>query len=112
MGVYWAIDALKEFLDISADLLDLRSLLPWDKEAVKKSVKKTGKVIILHEDCLTGGIGGEISAWLSENYFEFLDAPIMRCGSIDTPVPFAKNLEDNFLPAERFKEKLKALWKY
>ncbi len=78
MGVHWAIDALKEFPDISADLLDLRSLLPWDKEAVKDSVRKTGKVIILHEDCLTGGIGGEISAWISENCFEFLDAPIMR----------------------------------
>lgn len=112
MGVHWSIDALKEFSDISANLLDLRSLLPWDKEAVKNSVKKTGKVIILHEDCLTSGIGGEISAWISENCFEYLDAPIMRCGSLDTPVPFAKRLEDNFLPAERFKEKLKVLWKY
>ncbi|MGA8264562.1 MAG: dehydrogenase E1 component subunit alpha/beta [Ignavibacteriaceae bacterium] len=112
MGVHWAIDALKESPDISADLLDLRSLLPWDKEAVKNSVRKTGKVILLHEDCLTGGIGGEISAWISENCFEFLDAPIMRCGSLDTPVPFAKQLEDNFLPAKRFKEKLTMLWKY
>ena len=112
IGVHWAIDTLKEFSDISADLLDLRSLLPWDKEAVKNSVRKTGKVIILHEDCLTGGVGGEISAWISENCFEFLDAPVMRCGSLDTPVPFAKKLEDNFLPAERFKEKLKMLWKY
>jgi 2-oxoisovalerate dehydrogenase E1 component len=112
MGVHWAIDALKEFSDISADLIDLRSLLPWDKEAVKNSVRKTGKVILLHEDCLTGGIGGEISAWISENCFESLDAPIMRCGSLDTPVPFAKKLEDNFLPADRLKEKLKMLWKY
>ena len=112
MGVHWAIDALKEISDISADLLDLRSLLPWDKEAVKNTVRKTGKVIILHEDCLTGGIGGEISAWISENCFESLDAPIFRCGSLDTPVPFAKKLEDNFLPAGRFKEKLKMLWKY
>ena len=112
MGVHWAIDALKEFSDISADLLDLRSLLPWDKEAVKNTVRKTGKVIILHEDRLIGGIGGEISAWISENCFEFLDAPVMRCGGLDTPIPFAKKLEDNFLPAERFKEKLKILWKY
>ena len=112
MGVHWAIDALREFTEISADLLDLRSLLPWDKEAVKNSVRKTGKVIILHEDRLTGGIGGEISAWISENCFEFLDAPVMRCGGLDTPIPFAKKLEDNFLPAERFKEKLKILWKY
>ena len=112
MGVHWAIEALKKFTDISADLLDLRSLLPWDNEAVKNSVQKTGKVILLHEDCLTGGIGGEISAWISENCFEFLDAPIIRCGSLDTPVPFAKQLEDNFLPAERFNEKLKILWEY
>ena len=112
MGVHWAIDALREFTEISADLLDLRSLLPWDKEAVKNSVRKTGKVIILHEDRLTGGIGGEISAWISENCFEFLDAPVMRCGGLDTPIPFAKKLEDNFLPAERFKEKLKILLEY
>lgn len=112
MGVRWATDALKEFPDISADLIDLRSLLPWDKETVKNSVRKTGKVILLHEDCLTGGIGGEISAWISENCFEFLDAPVMRCGSLDTPVPFAKQLEENFLPAERFKERLRILWKY
>ena len=112
MGVHWATDTLREFPDISADLIDLRSLLPWDKEAVKDSVRKTGKVILLHEDCLTGGIGGEISAWISENCFEFLDAPIIRCGSLDTPVPFAEKLENNFLPVERFKERLKMLWKY
>lgn len=112
MGVHWAINTLKEFPEISADLIDLRSLLPWDKETVKSSVKKTGKVILLHEDCLTGGIGGEISAWISENCFEFLDAPLMRCGSLDTPVPFAKKLEDNFLPAQRFKDKLRDLLNY
>jgi len=111
MGVHWAIEMVKE-LNISADILDLRSLLPWDKEAVEKSVKKTGKVIILHEDCLTGGIGGEISAWISENCFEFLDAPIMRSASLDTPVPFSTNLEKNFLPKERFKEHLKKLSQY
>ncbi len=112
MGVHWAIEALKEYSELSADLIDLRTLLPWDKEAVKNSVTKTGKVIILHEDCLTGGIGGEISAWISENCFEYLDAPVMRCGSLDTPVPFAKKLEDNFLPAQRFRDKLKNLWNY
>jgi 2-oxoisovalerate dehydrogenase E1 component len=112
MGVHWAIKSLKDISDISADLIDLRSLLPWDKGAVKNSVRKTGKVIILHEDCVTGGIGGEISAWISENCFEFLDAPIMRCGSLDTPVPFTINLEDNFLPVDRFKEKLEILWRY
>src|SRR3989339_157264 len=111
MGVHWAIEIVKE-LNISADILDLRSLMPWDKEAVEKSVKKTGKVIILHEDCLTGGIGGEISAWISENCFEFLDTPIFRSASLDTPVPFSTNLEKNFLPKERFKEQLKKLNRY
>ena len=111
MGVHWAIEIVKE-LNISADILDLRSLLPWDKEAVEKSVKKTGKVIILHEDCLTGGIGGEISAWISENCFEFLDTPIFRSASLDTPVPFSTNLEKNFLPKERFKEQLRKLYQY
>ena len=111
MGVHWAMEVVKE-LSISADILDLRSLMPWDKEAVEQTVKKTGKVIILHEDCLTGGIGGEISAWISENCFEYLDAPIFRSASLDTPVPFSTNLENNFLPKERFKEQLKKLSQY
>ncbi|MDN3668701.1 dehydrogenase E1 component subunit alpha/beta [Echinicola jeungdonensis] len=111
MGVHWALDAIKE-TKVDADLLDLRSLLPWDKEAVKSTVKKTGKVIILHEDCLTGGIGGEIAAWISENCFEMLDGPVMREGSLDTPVPFSAALEENFLPAKRFKEKLIQLADY
>jgi 2-oxoisovalerate dehydrogenase E1 component len=111
MGVHWAKAAVKE-LEISADILDLRTLLPWDKEAVEKTVKKTGKVIFLQEDCLTGGIGSEIVAWISENCFEFLDAPVMREGSLDTPVPFAPSLEKNFLPVERFKEKLRKLAEY
>ena len=111
MGVHWAKAAVKE-LGISADILDLRTLLPWDKEAVEKTVKKTGKVIFLQEDCLTGGIGSEIVAWISENCFEMLDAPVMREGSLDTPVPFAPSLEKNFLPVERFKEKLRKLEEY
>src|SRR5690606_32858961 len=96
MGVQWAMNAV-EALSISADILDLRTLLPWDKEAVKATVEKTGKIIFLHEDCLTGGIGAEICAWISENCFEYLDAPVMREGSLDTPVPFATNLEKQFL---------------
>ncbi|MCH6201711.1 dehydrogenase E1 component subunit alpha/beta [Aquiflexum sp. LQ15W] len=111
MGVHWAKTAVKE-LDVSADILDLRTLLPWDKEAVEKTVRKTGKVIFLQEDCLTGGIGSEIVAWISENCFEFLDAPVMREGSLDTPVPFAPSLEKNFLPVGRFKEKLRKLAEY
>jgi 2-oxoisovalerate dehydrogenase E1 component len=111
MGVHWAKAAVKE-MGVSADILDLRTLLPWDKEAVEKTVRKTGKVIFLQEDCLTGGIGSEIVAWISENCFEMLDAPVMREGSLDTPVPFAPSLEKNFLPVERFKEKLRKLVKY
>jgi 2-oxoisovalerate dehydrogenase E1 component len=99
-------------LEISADILDLRTLLPWDKDAVEKTVKKTGKVIFLQEDCLTGGIGSEIIAWISENCFEYLDGPVMREGSLDTPVPFAASLEKNFLPQERFKKKLIQLLAY
>lgn len=108
MGVHWAIKAVEE-LGISADILDLRTLLPWDREAVAATVKKTGKVIFLHEDTLTGGIGAEICAWISEHCFKDLDAPVMREGSLDTPVPFAPNLEKQFLPTERFKLKLKEL---
>ncbi|WP_425637711.1 alpha-ketoacid dehydrogenase subunit alpha/beta [Algoriphagus yeomjeoni] len=108
MGVHWAMKASEE-LNLSADILDLRTLLPWDQEAVKATVKKTGKVIFLQEDCLTGGIGAEICAWISEHCFEFLDAPVMREGSLDTPVPFAPSLEKQFLPVERFKEKLNRL---
>ncbi|WP_226390156.1 alpha-ketoacid dehydrogenase subunit alpha/beta [Penaeicola halotolerans] len=111
MGVHWAKQAVEE-LQISADILDLRTLLPWDKEAVKATVAKTGKVLILHEDCLTGGIGAEIAAWISEHCFELLDAPVMREASLDTPVPFAPSLEQNFLPKARFKMKLQQLLDY
>ena len=86
MGVHWAKKAIKE-KNISADILDLRTLLPLDKESIFQSVKKTNKVLVLHEDCLTGGIGGEISSLISENCFESLDAPVIRCASLDTPVP-------------------------
>lgn len=110
-GVMWAKEQT-EALGIDADIVDLRTLLPWDKEAVRTSVEKTGKVIVLHEDCLTGGIGGEISAWISENCFESLDAPVTRVGSLDTPVPFSPPLEKQFLPVERFKEKLAQLAEY
>ncbi|MFI5134711.1 MAG: transketolase C-terminal domain-containing protein, partial [Chitinophagales bacterium] len=108
-GVHWAIEAIG---NISADVLDLRTLLPYDKEAIANTVKKTGKAIILHEDTLTGGIGGEISAWITENLFEYLDAPVMRCASLDTPVPFAIALENNFLPKERFRKQLSYLLSY
>jgi 2-oxoisovalerate dehydrogenase E1 component len=111
MGVHWATKVVEE-LGISADILDLRTLLPWDKEAVAETVKKTGKVIFLQEDTLTGGIGAEICAWISEHCFADLDAPVMREGSLDTPVPFAPNLEKQFLPVDRFNLKLQELIAY
>lgn len=112
MGVHWAKELLDKKKSISADVLDLRTLLPWDKEAVKKTVKKTNRVIVLHEDSLTGGIGAEIAAWISEHCFEYLDAPVMREGSLDTPIPFSKELEENYLPKRRFEDKLEALIRF
>ena len=111
-GVIWANEIIGIFPDISFDLIDLRSLIPWDVEMVSESVKKTGKVIILHEATITGGIGGEISAYIAENLFEYLDGPILREGALDTPVPFVNSLEENFLPPERFRQKLQQLIDY
>lgn len=112
LGVHWALDTLKENPELSADLIDLRTLAPLDIETIYKSVRKTGKVIVMHEDTITGGIGGEIAALITENCFEYLDAPVMREGSLDTPVPMNADLENNFLPKERFREKLYKLWRY
>ncbi|MBS1764853.1 MAG: dehydrogenase E1 component subunit alpha/beta [Bacteroidetes bacterium] len=112
LGVHWALEALKEFPQINADLIDLRTLLPWDKELVMESVKRTGKVIVFHEDTLTGGIGAEIAAVIGHECFKFLDAPVVRCGSLDTPVPMSHGLEWNFLPRDRFKKHLLELYQY
>ena len=112
LGVHWAIELLEAQPEISADLIDLRTLAPLDTEAIFTSVKKTGRAFILHEDTLTGGIGGELSALITEHCFEYLDAPVMREGSLDTPVPMNADLEINFLPKERFKEKLMKLINY
>lgn len=111
-GVHWALEILAKHPEIDAELIDLRTLLPWDKETVLESVKKTGKVLVLHEDTLTGGIGAEIAAVINEEAFEYLDAPVMRCGALDTPVPFATELEWNFLPKKRFEEQLLKLAAY
>jgi len=111
MGVHWAIKAVNA-LEIDAEILDLRTLLPLDLTAIERSVKKTGKVLVLHEDTLTGGIGAEISAYISEHLFEFLDAPVARVASLDTPVPFSTILEEQFLPPHRLKEKLIQLRQY
>lgn len=112
MGVHWATKTLAAHPHISADVLDLRSLLPLDTEAIYKSTKKTGKVIILHEDSLTGGIGGEIAALIGQHCFEHLDAPVVRCGALDTPVPFAIPLEKQYMPELRFQQALLELWAY
>jgi len=111
-GVHWALAVLKKHPSIDADLLDLRTLLPLDEEAIYTSVRKTGRVIILHEDCLTGGYGGEIAARISEKCFEYLDAPVVRSASLDTPVPFSAVLEANFLPSGRFERQLLDLIEY
>ena len=111
-GVSWALEAMESFPEKSAEIVDLRTLLPLDTETIYKAAKKTGRVIVLHEDCLMGGIGGEISALIMENCFEFLDAPVSRVGSMDTPVPFAADLEKQFLPQERFLKAIEAILAY
>lgn len=112
LGVHWAMEILDQHPEISADLIDLRTLAPLDREAIFESVKKTGRAFVLHEDTITGGIGGELSALITENCFEYLDAPVMREGSLDTPVPMNADLETNFLPKERFRKKLLQLKNY
>jgi 2-oxoisovalerate dehydrogenase E1 component len=112
MGVHWAIELTKKAEFANLEIIDLRTLLPWDTKSVKQSVEKTGRVLILHEDTLTGGIGAEISAWITEYCFESLDAPVMREGSLDTAVPFAAALERNFLPNARLEDKMNQLLAY
>jgi 2-oxoisovalerate dehydrogenase E1 component len=111
-GVYWASEYAQQHNNISIEILDLRTLQPLDYDAIKTSVSKTGKVLILHEDTLIGGIGGEISAWITEHCFEMLDAPVMRCASLDTPVPFNLDLEKNFLAKSRLHQYVQKLLKY
>ncbi|WP_293895817.1 dehydrogenase E1 component subunit alpha/beta [Flavobacterium sp.] len=111
-GVHWALDTLNKHPEISADLLDLRTLQPLDAEAIFASVKKTGKVIILQEDTLFGGVSSDISAMIMEQYFEHLDAPVRRVGSLESAIPFVKALEDQYLPKERFEKYLLELLAY
>jgi 2-oxoisovalerate dehydrogenase E1 component len=112
MGVHWALDVLNENEEISADLIDLRTLSPLDMETVINSIKKTGRAIVLHEDCEIGGIGAEITTQIMNECFHYLDAPVKRIGSINTAVPFNAKLEQQFLPKNRFKEELLNLLKY
>ncbi len=110
MGVHWANAIAEE--QVGIEVIDLRSLSPLDTQTVFDSVKKTGKALVLHEDNLTGGIGGELSALITENCFEYLDAPVMRCASLDTPIPFHAALEQQFLANSRLKETVEKLLAY
>ncbi|MDP4283134.1 MAG: dehydrogenase E1 component subunit alpha/beta [Bacteroidota bacterium] len=112
MGVIWATEYAEAHPEISIDILDLRTLLPLDYKAIRTSVNSTGKVLVLHEDTLTGGIGGEVAAWIAQNCFEYLDAPVLRCASLDTPVPFNSELEKNFLANSRLDEMMQKLVNY
>jgi 2-oxoisovalerate dehydrogenase E1 component len=111
-AVHWALETLDKNPEISADVLDLRTLQPLDTEAIFRSVKKTGRVIIYQEDSMFGSIASDISAMVMENCFQYLDAPIKRVGSLDTPIPFTKALEDQYLPKARFEKDLKQLLEY
>lgn len=112
LGVHWALDYLKQYPKSDATLIDLRTLQPWDKEAVRAAVKATGRVLILHEDTLTNGFGAELSAWIGEHCFSYLDAPVMRCASLDTAIPMSKVLEEDFLAKARLAETIDKLLKY
>lgn len=111
-GVHWALETLENNPGISADLIDLRTLQPLDTETIFASVKKTGKVIILQEDSMFGGIASDLSALIMENCFEHLDAPVKRVASLETPIPFAAQLEAQYLPKKRFETILKELVNY
>lgn len=111
-GVHWAMDYQRSHPEVSLYVVDLRSLLPLDYEAIRLSVAKTGKILVLHEDNLVGGIGGEIAAWISEHCFEMLDAPVLRCASLDTPVPFNVLLEKNYLAESRLDASIQQLLQY
>ena len=114
-GVHWSLEAAETMAKegIEVEIVDLRTLMPLDKETILNSVKKTGKVLIVHEDTLTGGIGAEISAIINEYAFQYLDAPIRRVASLDTPVPYAPTLEEYFLPnTTKVLDALKSLASY
>ncbi|MFM7357063.1 MAG: transketolase C-terminal domain-containing protein, partial [Sediminibacterium sp.] len=107
-----AMDYQRNHPEGSLHVVDLRSLMPLDYAAIRLSVARTGKVLILHEDNLLGGIGGEIAGWIAEHCFELLDAPVLRCASLDTPVPFNLELEKNYLAESRMEEAIERLLDY
>ncbi|MEO5789148.1 dehydrogenase E1 component subunit alpha/beta [Gelidibacter sp.] len=111
-GVHWALEILAKNEDIDADLIDLRTLQPLDTEAIYKSVQKTGRAIILQEDSMFGGIGSDLSALIMENCFEYLDAPVKRVASMETPIPFINQLEDQYLAKGKFEAALREVLEY
>ncbi len=111
-AIHWALEYAAQHKNISIEIIDLRTLLPLDYDAIKNAVAKTGKVLVLHEDTLTLGIGAEISAWINEHCFEMLDAPVLRCASLDTPIPFNTELEKNFLAKARLHQYINKLLNY
>jgi 2-oxoisovalerate dehydrogenase E1 component len=111
-GVHWAMDYAGKNKNTSIEIVDLRTLLPLDYDAIEEAVAATGKVLILHEDTLTGGIGGEVAAWIAEHCFNYLDAPVMRCASMDTPIPFNIELEKNFMAYSRLDDCVNKLLAY
>lgn len=111
-GVHWAEDYAAEHPEISIDITDLRSLAPLDYDAIRSAVQRSGRVLVLHEDTLISGIGGEVAAWIAGNCFEWLDAPVLRCASLDTPIPFNIELEQNFLAKARLHETVQKLLEY
>ena len=112
LGVHWGMEVLKEEKYAGIELIDLRTLAPLDYETVMTSVKKTGRVVVLHEDSLTGGIGGELASRITEECFEYLDAPVTRCASLDTPIPFNAGLEVNFMANNRLRTTLDKVLSY
>lgn len=111
-GVHWAVEYAGHHPEISFDILDLRTLQPLDYDSIRASALRTGKVLVLHEDTLIGGIGGEVAAWIGEHCFDRLDAPVMRCASLDTPIPFNMALEENFLAKSRLDDYIQRLLEY
>jgi len=113
MGVHWALELAEAMAgEASIEVVDLRTLVPLDKATVLDSVKRTGRALLLHEDTLTGGFGGELAALIAEEAFDHLDAPIVRVASWDTPVPFAVPLEQGFLPKGRLKDAVERVLGY
>ena len=112
LGVHWALELVDDFDKNTFDVLDLRTLKPLDYEAILNTVKRTGKALVLQEDSAYGGVAAEISSWIAEHAFEYLDAPVMRVSSLDTPIPFAGNLEDKYLAKHKLKDSVEKLMEY